>query len=201
MQMTLVAMCLVAIAMMACGPSAMPTVSESYASPEQAREPNPSLLLDEESAISILQTFLQDCVLSWDGAYAGQIRKARADHFRARDFSRSMGTVIPTSTPLSPADYQLPPSAQEKKSWLTDLASGTTGAIVWSAQYHGVTELGRTETEAETWVVIGPGLERAKSQLSTHGRWKVYAGHRRAYYLDPSARLALEEYDRYDSCP
>ena len=199
MRMVLVAAFLVAIATMACGPSATTSESDSGTSPQQSLESGPAWLLSEESAISILQTFLKDCLLSWDGAYEGQINVARTNDRRARDFSRRKGRVIPTATPLSPADYQLPPSAQEKKSWLMDLATGTAGDILWSAQYHGVTELGQTEDE--TWVVIGPGLERAESQLATPGRWKVYAGHRRAYYLDPPARLALEEYDSYNSCP
>lgn len=89
-----------------------------------------------------------------------------------------------------------------------DLATGTNGDFAWSASYHGVTEVPNTanlmpgtNTEAETWVVIGPGLERAGSQFVVPGRWKVYAGHRSAYYLDPPTRLALEEYDSYDSCP
>ena len=208
LQMILVAAFLIAITTMACRPSATTSESDSGTSTQQPEASDPALLLSEESAISILQTFLQDCVLSWDGAYrAGKnkgqgyasVAAMRAND--ARDLSLRLGTfipVIPQPTPLSPADYQLPPSAQEKKSWLMDLATGTAGDILWSAQYYGVTELG--ETEAETWVVIGPGFERAESQLAAPGRWKVYAGHRNAYYLDPPARLALEEYDSYDSC-
>ena len=80
-----------------------------------------------------------------------------------------------------------------------EMATGTAGSIIWSAQYYGTTQLGRTE--AETWIVIGPGLQIAKSQLAAPGRWKVYAGQQRALYLDAPARLALEEYDSYDSCP
>ena len=167
MRMMLVAMTLSTIAMIACGPSATASESDSGTSPKQPGESNPALLLDEESAISILQHFLQECVLSWDRAYENRI----------------------------------PPSAQEKKSWLMDLATGTSGDFEWLASYHGVTEVPNTANragfnlEAETWVVIGPGLERAESQLASPGRWKVYAGHQRAYYLDSPARLALAEYN------
>ncbi len=224
MQMILVAVFLVAITTMACGPSATTSESDSGTSPQQPDESGPALLLSEESAISILQTFLQDCVLSWDRAYANQMssqmhsakptlfdRKEALRKANARRRAELRGTVFPTSTPRPtptprPPD-PLPPSEQEKKSWLIDLATGTTGDFAWSASYHGVTEVPNSYTragtaiEAETWVVIGPSLERVESQLATPGRWKVYAGHRRAYYLDPPARLALEEYDRYDSCP
>ena len=169
MQMILVAAFLVAIVTMACGPLATTSESDSGTSPQQTEESDPALLLSEESAISILQTFLQECVFSWDKVYPNQI----------------------------------PPAAQEKKSWLMDLATGTTGDLAWSASYHGVTEVPNTtnlitgtNTEAETWLVIGPGLERAGSQLVVPGRWKVYAGIKNAYYLDAPARLALEEYNK-----
>ena len=207
MQMILVAAFLIAITTMACGPSATTSESDSGTSTQQPEASDPALLLSEESAISILQAYLQECVLGWDSAYEGQITEARAHHSRARSFSRSMGTVFPTSTPLSPVDYQLPPSEQQKKSWLIDLASKTTGDIVWSASHHGIAGVPNmysrigTAIETETWVVIGPGLERAGSESAALGRWQVYAGHQRAYYLDAPARLALEEYDSYDSCP
>ena len=207
LQMILVAAFLIAITTMACRPSATTSESDSGTSTQQPEASDPALLLSEESAISILQDYLQECVLGWDGAYEGQITEARAHRFRARSFSRSMGTVFPTSTPLSPVDYQLPPSEQQKKSWLIDLASKTTGDIVWSASHHGIAEVPnvysriRTAIEAETWVVIGPGLERSGGASAAPGRWQVYAGHQRAYYLDAPARRALEEYDSYDSCP
>ena len=171
-QMFLVAAFLVAIAMMACGPSATTSESDSGTSPKQPEESGPALLLDEESAILILQTFLQECLLSWD---------------RRRDAQR---------------DGQLPQFEQQKNSWLMDLATGTTGDFAWSASYHGVTEVPnrytplRTAVEAETWVIIGPGLERPESQVVVPGRWKIYAGHQRAYYVDAPARLALAEYNR-----
>lgn len=171
MQMTLATMFLVAIAMMACGPSALPTESGSSTNSAQPEESDPALLLDEKSAISILQTFLHECLLGWDAVYSPN---------------------------------QIPTSEQEKKSWLMDLATGTSGEFDWSASYHGVTEvpdtanrITGTTTEAETWLVIGPGLERAGSQLVVPGRWKVYAGYRRAYYLDASARLAYEEFNEW----
>lgn len=163
LRVILVAMCLVAV-VMACGPSAMPEDSESSTNPEQPEESGPALLLDEESAISILQAFLQECLLSWP--------------------------------------KQVPQSEQQKKSWLMDLASRTTGDFSWSASHHGVSEVPNrytragTAIEAETWVVIGPGLEGAENQSVVPGRWKVYAGYQRAYYLDAPARLALEEYNK-----
>ena len=175
MRMMLFAAFLVSIATMACVPSATTSESDSGASPQPPGESGPALLLDEESAISILQAFLLECVLNWDKGYSNEI----------------------------------PPSAQEKKSWLTDLATGTSEDFEWSASYHGVTEVPNTANragfnlESETWVVIGPGLERAKSQLVVPGRWKVYAGQQRAFYLDAPARLAYEEYNkifRFGSC-
>ena len=224
MRVIFVAMCLVAIAMMACGPAAMPTESESSTNQREPEESGPALLLDEKSAISILQTFLQDCVLGWDDAYAQQIDKQRTEEIiavrRANRFTQLMEksgyagrTVLQTSTPhpipspLPPDLLRLPPSEQENRTWLIDLATGTTGDIVWSANHHGIAEVPKmysmkgTAIEAETWVVIGAGLDRAGSQSAAPGRWQVYAGHRTAYYLDAPARLALEEYDSYGSCP
>lgn len=182
MRTLLVAGFLVAIALVACGPTAMPTESESTSNQEQPEESGPALLLSEESAISILQAFLHDCVLGWDNL---------------------------------PDRENLP--SKENRSWLIDIANGTAGDVVWSANYHGVTEvpnstnvLTGTNTEAETWVVIGPGLERAGGQVVVPGRWKIYAGHQKAYYLDAPARLALVQYNlegygsygmRYSSCP
>ena len=225
MRMILVAAFLVAIATVACGPSATTPESDFGASPQQPKDSSPALLLSEESAISILQTFLQDCLHGWEDAYAGQMKFEQSDAIiwanrqngsvrRTEELNRILGTVFPTATPwptptpLPPDLLHLPTSEQEKKSWFIDLATGTIGDIAWSASYHGVTEVpptsslrSGTKTKDETWVVIGPGLERAESQLATPGRWKVYAGHRRAYHLDSAARLALEEYDSYNSCP
>ena len=228
MRVILVAMCLVAIAMMACGPSAMPTESESSTNSEQPEESGPALLLSEESAISILQVYLQDCLHGWDFVYANRVREQmrtpppaltsfeRREALRKGNARRSaelQGTVFPTSTPrptrtpLPPDLLRLPPSEQQKKSWLMALATGPTGDIVWSAKHHGVSEVPNSYTragtaiEAETWVVIGPGLGVAGNNRPLPGRWQVYAGHQRAYYLDAPARLALEEYDSYDSCP
>ena len=113
----------------------------------------------------------------------------------------------PTFTPLPPPPDRLPQSEQQKNSWLMDLATGATGDIVWSASHHGIAEVPNaftragTAIESETWVVIGPGLKGPGSESAAPGRWQVYAGHQRAHYLDAPARLALEEYDSYDSCP
>ena len=211
MRMILVAMSLVAIVMMGCGPSARTSESDSGTSPQQPEESGPALLLHEESAISILQVYLQDCLDGWDSVHANRVKAqmrsaAREAYYKENPRSRPSGrwavlTPEPrlTFAPLQPSQLRLPPSEQQKKSWLMDLATGTTGDLLWSAQYHGVTELDRTEYEI--WVVIGQGLERAESQLATPGRWKVYSERRRAQYLDPAARLALEEYGSTDSCP
>ena len=176
MQIFLVVMSLMLMATMACDPASTP-VPESFSTskPPQPTIHLPALLLSEDSAISILQTFLQECVLNWDRSYAHQ----EAD--------------------------------QQKKSWLMDLATGTTGDFAWSTSYHGVTEVPDTANrvtgtneEAETWLVIGPGLERAGSQVVVPGRWKVYAGHRGSYFVDAPARLSLEEYNhvktRFGAC-
>ena len=164
-----------AIAMMACRPSIMPTESESSASPKQSEQSGPVLLLDEASAISILQAYLQECVLVWN----------------------------------------ISQSEQERKSWMMSLATGIAGDFAWSASYHGVTEVPNEYSrvgniprpvEAETWLVIGPGFiqsgfNRPDSASVVPGRWKVYAGFERVYYVDAPARLALEEFDIYNSCP
>ena len=211
LQMILVAAFLIAITTMACRPSATTSESDSGTSTQQPEASDPALLLSEESAISILQTFLQDCLHGWDSKYANRVEArmrsaAREAYYKENPRSRPSGrwawmTPEPplTFAPLQLSQLQLPPSEQEKRAWLMDLATGTSEGISWSAQYYGVTELGRTGYEI--WVVIGPGLERAESQLVTPGRWKVYSELRGADYLDPPARLALEEYDSYDSCP
>ena len=175
MQMILVAMSLVAIVMMGCGSSATTSESESNTTPEQPEESGPALLLSEESAISILRAYLQECVLSWAGPN------------RFSTYNRA--------NPLS---------EQEKeglRDLLIDLATGENGDFEWAASYHGITEVSNAANRmAETWVVIGPGLETAGSPIVVPGRWKVYAGHRSAYYLDASARLALAEYTRFSTC-
>ena len=217
MQIILVAAFLIAVATMACASPAATLESDSASSSQQPEESGPALLLDEESAISILQTYLQECVISWDEAYAEQLlirmhratRAVRDSEEWDRLYKRTPGpgTPGPTFTPLPPAPNQLPLSEQEKKSWLMDLATGTTGDIVWSASYHGIAEVPNvysrrgTAIESETWVVIGPGLKRVGSESATRGRWQIYAGHQGAHYLDAPARLALQEYNSYDSCP
>ena len=172
MRVILVATFLISIVTMACGASAITSESDSGASPQQSEESGPALLLSEESAISILQSFLQECVLGWD--------------------NQSGGESLPS---------------EESKSRLIDIAAGTTGDIVWSARFHGVTKVPGRFThqgnllEEETWVVIGPGFAREEAQLVVPARWKVYAGIWEAYALDVPTRIALEEYDSYGSCP
>ena len=202
MQIILVAAFLIAVATMACASPAATLESDSASSSQQPEDPGSALLLDERSAISILQSYLHDCLLDWDETHAfrvanGMRMATQTAYFRGSGRYASMLTPTPTFVP--PPPEQLPASEQEKKSWLMDMAIGTAGSIIWSAQYYGTTQLGRTE--AETWIVIGPGLQITESQLAAPGRWKVYAGHQGAHYLDAPARLALEEYDSYDSCP
>ena len=208
MQIILVAAFLIAVATMACASPAATLVSDSASSSQQPEESGPALLLDEESAISILQTYLQECLFGWDDAYVGQETAVRARIMSGAElrrlYTREPG---PTFTPLPPPPARLPQSEQQKNSWLMDLATGATGDIVWSASHHGIAEVPNaftragTAIESETWVVIGPGLKGPGSESAAPGRWQVYAGHQRAHYLDAPARLALEEYDSYDSCP
>ena len=220
MQIILVAAFLIAVATMACASPAATLESDSASSSQQPEESGPALLLDEESAVSILQTYLQECVISWDEAYTNQMAREKVQSismaerregmrkYNARLSAELKGTVFPTNTPRpTSTPDQLPQSEQQRKSWLMDLATGTTGDIVWSAIHHGIAEVpnaltrARTAIESETWVVIGPGLKGPGSESAAPGRWQIYAGHRRAHYLDAPARLALEEYDSYDSCP
>ena len=79
-QIILVTAFLIAVATMACASPAATLESDSASSSQQPEESGPALLLDEESAISILQTYLQECVISWDEVYAEQmlIRMHRA---------------------------------------------------------------------------------------------------------------------------
>ena len=184
MRLILVAVSLVAIATMACGTSATTSESDSGTSPKQPGKSDPSLLLDEESAILILRTFLQECLQSWDERWDGPYNTSEYNE----------------KNPLTEQEMK------ELMNLLMDLATGTAGDFPWSASYHGVTEVPnrytriRTAVEAETWLVIGPGLERAGSQVVVPGRWKIYAEHQRAGYVDAPARLALAEYNRFLTC-
>ena len=72
MQIILVAAFLIAVATMACASPAATLESDSASSSQQPEESGPALLLDEESAISILQTYLQECLFGWDDAYVDQ---------------------------------------------------------------------------------------------------------------------------------
>ena len=58
---------LIAITLAACGSTSTP-VPESTPDrvSQQPKESSPAYLLSEDSAISILRTYLQDCILSWD---------------------------------------------------------------------------------------------------------------------------------------
>ena len=156
MRMFLVVMGLVIIITTACGPPQTPiSESVSSANPIQPDESRVARLLSEDSAVSILQTYLQECVLSWDVEYEPPIWKPE----------REMQRGAPV------------PSEQEQRWWM-NLATGAIGGIAWSAQYHGVTELPNAfdyqgnKISAETWVVIGPGFRRAGSELAiVPGRW------------------------------
>ena len=201
----LVVVFFVAIAIMACRPSAMPTESESSASPKQSEQSGPALLLDEASAIVILQTYLQECVLSWDRVYAKRAitseMSRRSQARRSAEIRSLRGTFSPTSTPAPlPTASTLPQPEQEKQSVLMGLATGTVEGVAWSATYHGVTEVPKLvarygPSKAETWLVIGPGFNGPDTSSVVPGRWKVYAGVERVDYVDAPARLALEPVD------
>ncbi len=176
MRVLIAAVSVVILAMAACGLGTEPgSESASRDGTAQGGEPPTGLLLSEDSAISIVQTFLQECVLSWNVEHVSAYRKMQR------------GGPVPSD-----------------QGWWMDLASGKTGGIEWSTQHHGVTEVlfnhgirAVPQTFAETWIVIGPGFRRVASGLAVvPGRWQVYAGHRSPYALDAPARLALEEYKR-----
>lgn len=196
MRIFLIALCGLTIVLIACDPA-----STTNRTPAQPAEPTPALLLTEDSAISILQAYLQDCVLSWDRAYKGRV--AYRENLIVQNEDPGL-----FSTRVTPGPTISPPPPEREQKRLLDLATKSFGGIAWSAQYHGVTELPNSfdrmsgeKVSSETWVVIGPGFERAGSDLETvPGRWKVYAGHRQAFYLDAPARLAFQEYDVYNTC-
>ncbi len=164
MRIFLIALCTLTIAVIACDPTSTP-----IRTPAQPAEPTPALLLTEDSAISILQSYLQECVLSWDIEYVVW--------FRGDELKMQRGRPLP--------------SDQAQKWWM-DLASGATGDIEWSAQFQGVTSAGK-----ERWVVIGPGFRRAASELIVvPGRWTVFPAQRVPGALDAPAQLASEEYKK-----
>ena len=193
----LVTISLMVLALAGCEPTA-PSASEPTSNDDSVQSEKPrsgsGLLLSEDSAISILQTYLQDCVLRWDTVYKARL----AD----RENSIALWGEMYSWTP-PPAIAPIP--SDRVKMRLMDLAIRTNGEIVWSAKYHGVTELPDSfdfdRQSSETWLVIGLGFKREGSDLETvPGRWKVYAGHREAFYLDAPARLALQEYNIYRAC-
>ena len=73
MRVFLVAVFSFAMAMLGCGPAAMPTESELSTNSEQPEESGPALLLSEESAISILQVYLQECLQDWEKRWNGPL--------------------------------------------------------------------------------------------------------------------------------
>ena len=189
-RISLLSIFLVSITILACGPATTTSEPDFSTGPKPHVESDPALLLSEDSAISILQTFLQECVLSWDITYRDQLSEIA----RGIRLARLHGNTFeaPASTLVRP-----PPEHEQK--WWMDLATGEIGDFVWSARHHGNTELpgNLKRAVAETWVIEGPGFERRGSNLEIRsGRWKVYAGHRVAYPLDASARVVLEEYKK-----
>ena len=196
----LVTISLMVLALAGCeavAPSASePTSNDDSVQSEKPRSGS-GLLLSEDSAISILQTYLQDCVLRWDTVY------------KARLAEREASIALWGEMSWTPPPAIAPTPSERVKMWLMDLAIRTNGEIVWSAKYHGVTELPNSfdllsgdTISSETWLVIGLGFKRDGSDLEpVPGRWKVYAGHREAFYLDAPARLALQEYNIYRACP
>ena len=170
----LVTISLMVLALAGCEPIA-PSSSESTSNDDSVQSENPrsdsGLLLSEDSAISILQTYLQECVMSWNVEYE---------------------TYLPDIPYLRhEMERGAPVPSEQEQMWWLDLATGATGELDWSAQYHEATE------DAEIWVVIGPGFKRAARELAVvPGRWKVYSQQRIAYPLDAAARLAIEEYKK-----
>ena len=170
--------CLVSLAL-ACSDTLQPTPiavpSTSSDTPTQTHSTMgdlPAPLLSEDAAISILRNFLIDCIASWD--------KVHEPLFSwDREFKRG-GSV---------------PTGQERDLWnrFTTQAS--------SARYVGLTTIPGAhrglEQPTETWVIVGPGLERTGGgSEQVLGTWEVHAGHRIAWPLDGPARIALEEFKR-----
>ena len=164
MRIFLIAIYLTIIALTACDPT---SDSDLSTSPTQPAEPTPSLLLSEDSAISILQAFLQDCVLSWNVEYVIWLR--------GDELKMQRGSPLPSD---------------EAQRWWMDLANGVAGDIEWSAQFQGVTSAGK-----ERWVVIGPGFRRSASEpVVVPGRWTVFPAQRVPGALDAPAQLARDAY-------
>jgi len=170
MRIFLIAMGLLAMGLTACDTTSIPvSESTSIETPTQPAQPTPALLLTEDSAISILQTYLQDCVLSWDIEYVVWLR--------GDELKMQRGSPLPSD---------------EEQQWWMDLASGATGDIEWSAQFQGVDSANR-----ERWVVIGPGFRRSASEMIVvPGRWTVFPAQRVSGALDAPAQLAREEYKK-----
>ena len=167
----LIALCLVLVtALVACeGETAAPPKATLVpAEPTSVRT-----LLSEEAAASILRDFLIDCIASWDVIHEP---RDLPTHLGGGEFER--GGSVPTG---------------EARDWWYNLAlqhlsaryAGTTTAI-WSGGQ-----------EIETWVVVGPGLERTVNGFHpTPGTWRIFAGRRVAEPLDGPARIALEGFMR-----
>ena len=167
MRIFLIAICLTTIVLTACDITSAP-VSESggSTSPTQVEESGPALLLSEDSAISILQSYLQECVLSWDVEYV----------------SSPPGQEMKRAAPI--------PSVPQKKWWM-DLATGSAGSIAWSAQFHDKT----TGGESWVVIGVGLARSET-GLVAVPGRWQVQSGERPADPLDAPARIALREFKK-----
>ena len=205
MRMFLIAMCLLAMGLTACDTASAP-ISESGGStgPVQLEESDPALLLSEDSAISIVQAFLQECVLSWSVEHAPPASENDAERGTRTNNGWDYEAWLAELRAERKMKRGAPLPSEQEQTWWMNLATGTARDVTWSAQYHGVTEipnsfdrLSRDSINSETWIVVGPGFGRAGTELEVvPGRWKVYAGHRLAYALDAPARLAIEEYKK-----
>ena len=129
-------------------------------------ETSAGFLLTEDSAVSILQNYLQECVLSW-----------RVEHE-----SPVLGWEMERGRPL--------PSEREQRWWM-DLASAAIGEIEWSAEYYGSSGGSETWVVVGPGLKRGEGDFAVVS-----GRWRVTSGNRIASPLDGPARLAQEEYKK-----
>ena len=152
---------------LACGPS-----SDSAATPTSTTN-QPTFLLSETSATSIVQSYLRDCVLSWD---------TPSPHQSSSFFEVTRGGPVPGN----------------RGQWL-DVATGARGPG-WSAQYYGTARPPNRprSQDSESWLVIGVGFKKtAEGNLEiTQGRWQVYAEYAQPWPVDSASRLALEEFQK-----
>ena len=158
---------LILLLSLACEPSSGPTTMPTPTTNQS------TFLLSEASAISIVQSYLQGCVLSWD---------TPSPHQSSSVLKVTRGGPVPGN----------------RGQWL-DVATGVRGPN-WSASYYGTAQHPRSVVpqESESWLVIGVGFSRtAEGELEINqGRWQVYAGNVRPWPIDSASRVALKEFEK-----